>query len=144
MIQTWDEPLKPNLNSPQHRPNLKKLFVNQQVDYFSQNTLLPLLYHRQFHFSVVFHFATLHGSPLYSDSSDRAIFHAMGKWSFWLSLLIIPVAGLVPRFIVKVFSQYYFPSDVQIAREAEKFGTFSDWERGELEMNPLPQNPLQR
>ncbi|KAJ8447209.1 hypothetical protein Cgig2_030440 [Carnegiea gigantea] len=73
-----------------------------------------------------------------------AIFHVMGRWSFWLSLLIIAVAGLVPRFIVIVFSQYYFPSDVQIAREAEKFGTFSDWERGEIQMNPLPLNSQQR
>jgi len=61
----------------------------------------------------------------------------MGKLTFWLCLVAIPVAGLIPRFVVKVFGQYYCPSDVQIAKEAEKFGTFSDWESGEIEMNPL-------
>lgn len=66
-----------------------------------------------------------------------AIFNVMGKLTFWLCLLAIPVAGLIPHFAVKVFSQYYCPSDIQIAKEAEKFGTFSDWENGEIEMSPL-------
>lgn len=68
----------------------------------------------------------------------RAIFHAMGNLSTWLCLLIVPVVGLIPRFVVKVFSQRFCASDIQIAREAEKNGTFSDWEFGEIEMNQLP------
>ncbi|KMS95953.1 hypothetical protein BVRB_003610 [Beta vulgaris subsp. vulgaris] len=67
-----------------------------------------------------------------------AIFHAMGNLSTWLCLLIVPVVGLIPRFVVKVFSQRFCASDIQIAREAEKNGTFSDWEFGEIEMNQLP------
>ncbi|XP_021759697.1 phospholipid-transporting ATPase 1-like [Chenopodium quinoa] len=70
-----------------------------------------------------------------------AMFYAMGKWSSWFCLLIVPVAGIIPRFVIKVFGQRFFPGDILIAREAEKFGTFSDWERG-IEMNQWPSNGL--
>lgn len=62
----------------------------------------------------------------------------MGRWSSWFCLLIVPVAGIVPRLVVKAFAQRFCPSDIQIAREAEKFGRLSDWERVEIEMNQLP------
>ncbi|KAK9735052.1 hypothetical protein RND81_04G180700 [Saponaria officinalis] len=70
-----------------------------------------------------------------------AIFHVMGRWSFWFCLLIVPIAGMIPRFTAKVFEQRFCPNDVQIAKEAEKLGTFSGWENGETEMSRLQEPP---
>lgn len=58
---------------------------------------------------------------------------------FWVCLLGITVGGLVPRFVVKAFIQYCKPNDIQIAREAEKFGNVREsWQRdSEIEMNPV-------
>lgn len=39
--------------------------------------------------------------------------------TYWLSILLITVIGLLPRFVFKVFHQIFWPSDIQIAREAE-------------------------
>ncbi|CAO2833067.1 unnamed protein product [Amaranthus hypochondriacus] len=66
-----------------------------------------------------------------------AIFHTLGRGSAWLCLIIAPVASIIPRFIFKVFGQRFFPGDIQIAREAEKLGTLSDWEHGDIQMNQL-------
>uniref|UniRef100_A0A5B7BT59 Phospholipid-transporting ATPase n=1 Tax=Davidia involucrata TaxID=16924 RepID=A0A5B7BT59_DAVIN len=66
-----------------------------------------------------------------------AIFHLVKTGLFWLCLLGIPVATMIPRFVVKIFIQYYRPSDVQIAREAEKFGNFRELGGAEIEMNPI-------
>ncbi|KAA8544851.1 hypothetical protein F0562_019635 [Nyssa sinensis] len=66
-----------------------------------------------------------------------AIFHLVKTGLFWLCLLGILVATMIPRFVVKIFVQYYKPSDVQIAREAEKFGNFRELESAEIEMNPI-------
>ncbi|XP_059652856.1 phospholipid-transporting ATPase 1 [Cornus florida] len=66
-----------------------------------------------------------------------AIFHLVRTGLFWLCLLGIPVAAMIPRFVVKALVQYYRPSDVQIAREAEKFGNFRNFEGAEIEMNPI-------
>ncbi|KAI4339311.1 hypothetical protein MLD38_024268 [Melastoma candidum] len=63
-----------------------------------------------------------------------AIFHIGKTKLFWTLLLIVVVAALTPRFLVKVLYQYYQPNDIQIAREAEKFGTFGQVEQSELEM----------
>ncbi|KAK4766163.1 hypothetical protein SAY87_007805 [Trapa incisa] len=70
-----------------------------------------------------------------------AIFHAAGTWVFWLCLLAIIVAALVPRLVVKFFHQYYCPSDIQIAREAEKYGRLRDHGTVEIEMNPILEPP---
>ncbi|MQL77803.1 hypothetical protein Taro_010236 [Colocasia esculenta] len=51
-----------------------------------------------------------------------AIFHIMGTGLFWFCLLGILVAAMVPRFALKVFNEHLMPSDIQIARELEKFG----------------------
>lgn len=64
-----------------------------------------------------------------------AIFYLAKTGLFWLCLLGIIVAAVVPRFIVKVFSQCYFPSDIQISREAEKFGSSRQLGVAEIEMN---------
>ncbi|XP_071725198.1 phospholipid-transporting ATPase 1-like [Rutidosis leptorrhynchoides] len=64
-----------------------------------------------------------------------AFFMVVKKVSFWLCLLAIIVGSLVPRLVVKVLSQLYCPSDVQICREVEKFGNGTSGE--ELEMNNM-------
>ena len=56
---------------------------------------------------------------------------------------------VLPRFVVKVLCQYLFPSDIQIAREAEKFGFSRELGGGgsmQIEMNPIlePQQRLSR
>ncbi|PKI76557.1 hypothetical protein CRG98_003016 [Punica granatum] len=66
-----------------------------------------------------------------------AIFHIGGTPVFWWCLLIIVIAALVPHFVVKFIYQYYFPCDIQIAREAEKFGNLRGHGAIEIEMNPI-------
>ncbi|KAJ8898895.1 hypothetical protein K2173_008204 [Erythroxylum novogranatense] len=39
--------------------------------------------------------------------------------TYWLTILIIIVVALLPRFVLKVGYQTFWPSDIQIAREAE-------------------------
>ncbi|CAL5381428.1 unnamed protein product [Camellia sinensis] len=63
-----------------------------------------------------------------------AIVHLAQTGLFWLCLLGIPIGALIPRFVVKFFVQYYRADDIQIAREAEKFGGFGG---AEIEMNPI-------
>ncbi|CAK7325137.1 unnamed protein product [Dovyalis caffra] len=72
-----------------------------------------------------------------------AIFNIMGEWSFWECLLCIIIAALLPRFVVKVLYQYFTPDDIQIAREAEKFGRLRDI-AVEVEMNPIMEPPPRR
>ncbi|XP_020583022.1 phospholipid-transporting ATPase 1 [Phalaenopsis equestris] len=55
-----------------------------------------------------------------------AIFHVMATWLFWFCLAAILVAGMVPRFMMKAFSEFFFPNDIQIAREQEKFGNVNE------------------
>ncbi|KAL8517020.1 hypothetical protein ACS0TY_015307 [Phlomoides rotata] len=47
------------------------------------------------------------------------IYHLMKTPAYWLSILLITVIGLLPRFVFKVCHQIFWPSDIQIAREAE-------------------------
>ncbi|KAL4578028.1 hypothetical protein LXL04_014143 [Taraxacum kok-saghyz] len=64
-----------------------------------------------------------------------AIFHLAGDGLFWICLIGIVVASLIPRFVVKTLMQRYKPTDVQIAGEAEKFGGLIESRSGEIEMN---------
>ncbi|KAF2294813.1 hypothetical protein GH714_020181 [Hevea brasiliensis] len=66
-----------------------------------------------------------------------AIFDIAKEGSFWLCLLAIVVAALLPRFVVKVLYQHFSPSDIQITREAEKFGSRREFGAVEIEMNPI-------
>ncbi|CAL5196503.1 unnamed protein product [Lathyrus oleraceus] len=50
-----------------------------------------------------------------------AIFDVAGTVLFWLCLIGIQIAALLPRFVVKFIHQYYCPNDIQISREVEKF-----------------------
>ncbi|PWA57300.1 P-type ATPase, HAD-like domain protein [Artemisia annua] len=65
-----------------------------------------------------------------------AIFDLGSKGSFWICLLGIQIAAVVPRFVIKMFIQHCKPSDIQIAREAEKFGNSLELRGQEVEMNP--------
>ncbi|KAK3015805.1 hypothetical protein RJ639_007230 [Escallonia herrerae] len=47
------------------------------------------------------------------------IYHLAKFPTYWLSILLITVLALLPRFIFKVIRQTFWPSDIQIAREAE-------------------------
>ncbi|KAK4836009.1 hypothetical protein QYF36_017398 [Acer negundo] len=69
-----------------------------------------------------------------------AIFNVANTGLFWLCLLAIIVAALIPRFVVKVLYQYYYPCDVQIAREFENSGQ-GEFGAVEIEMNPILDPP---
>lgn len=66
-----------------------------------------------------------------------AIFHISTTGLFWLCFIAVIIMAMVPRFVIKVFRQYLRPSDVQIAREAEKFCISNEFVRRDLEMNPI-------
>ena len=72
-----------------------------------------------------------------------AIFQVGKTWMFWFCLLAIVVTSLLPRFAIKFLVEYYRPSDVRIAREAEKLGTFRESQPVGVEMN-LIQDPPRR
>ncbi|KAK6121579.1 hypothetical protein DH2020_044674 [Rehmannia glutinosa] len=65
-----------------------------------------------------------------------AFFHIADTKLFWVCLLGITVGALVPHFAVK-FVQYYRPNNIQIAREAEKFGNSRESPDAQIEMNPI-------
>ncbi|XP_010529256.1 PREDICTED: phospholipid-transporting ATPase 1-like [Tarenaya hassleriana] len=60
------------------------------------------------------------------------IYYLVTTARYWLTILLIIVVGLLPRFLVKVMSQAFWPSDIQIAREAERL----DKRRGFLRRKP--------
>ncbi|KAF3957322.1 hypothetical protein CMV_017661 [Castanea mollissima] len=66
-----------------------------------------------------------------------AIFEVAKTATFWLCLLACVIVGLIPRFVVKYLYQYYSPCDVQIAREAEKFGNLREVGDVQIEMNAI-------
>lgn len=47
------------------------------------------------------------------------IYHLVTTRTYWLTILLITVIALLPRFLCKVIGQIFRPSDIQIAREAE-------------------------
>ncbi|KAM7467897.1 hypothetical protein LguiB_015459 [Lonicera macranthoides] len=47
------------------------------------------------------------------------IYHLANSPTYWLSILLITVLAMLPRFFFKVIHQTFWPSDIQIAREAE-------------------------
>ncbi|KAK4342597.1 hypothetical protein RND71_038413 [Anisodus tanguticus] len=50
----------------------------------------------------------------------NTIYQLVKSPSYWFLILLIIVVALLPRFILKVIHQFFCPSDIQIAREAEK------------------------
>ncbi|XP_010938029.2 phospholipid-transporting ATPase 1 isoform X1 [Elaeis guineensis] len=47
------------------------------------------------------------------------IYHLAISRTYWLTILLITILALLPRFFCKVIQQTFWPSDIQIAREAE-------------------------
>ncbi|KAJ8753931.1 hypothetical protein K2173_000185 [Erythroxylum novogranatense] len=47
------------------------------------------------------------------------IYHLAKSLTYWLTILIIIVVALLPRFLVKIVYQTFWPPDIQLAREAE-------------------------
>ncbi|KAL4606488.1 hypothetical protein ACB092_09G106300 [Castanea dentata] len=47
------------------------------------------------------------------------IYHLAKSPTYWLTILLITVVALLPRFFFKVVRQTFWPSDIQIARELE-------------------------
>ncbi|KAK9986313.1 hypothetical protein SO802_031264 [Lithocarpus litseifolius] len=47
------------------------------------------------------------------------IYHLAKSPTYWLTILLITVVALLPRFLFKVVRQTFWPSDIQIARELE-------------------------
>ncbi|KAK7340060.1 hypothetical protein VNO77_20752 [Canavalia gladiata] len=47
------------------------------------------------------------------------IYHLAKSPTYWITILLIIIVGLLPRFTCKVVCQIFWPSDIQIAREAE-------------------------
>ncbi|XP_011622669.1 phospholipid-transporting ATPase 1 [Amborella trichopoda] len=47
------------------------------------------------------------------------IYHLALFPTYWLNILLITVLALLPRFLLKVLQQMFWPSDIQIARENE-------------------------
>ncbi|XP_009391641.2 phospholipid-transporting ATPase 1 [Musa acuminata AAA Group] len=68
-----------------------------------------------------------------------AIFHIMGTGLFWLCLLGIIIAGMLPRFTTKALTEYFMPNDIQIARELEKYQNINAATTSEIPMSTLSQ-----
>ncbi|KAI4341884.1 hypothetical protein MLD38_026556 [Melastoma candidum] len=47
------------------------------------------------------------------------IYHLAASPPYWLTIILITIIALLPRFLVKIVYQRFWPSDIQIAREAE-------------------------
>ncbi|KAH9603626.1 hypothetical protein KSS87_014153 [Heliosperma pusillum] len=47
------------------------------------------------------------------------IYHLAASPTYWLTILLILIVALLPRFLYKVVYEMFWPSDIQIAREAE-------------------------
>ncbi|KAE9617147.1 hypothetical protein Lal_00034146 [Lupinus albus] len=71
-----------------------------------------------------------------------AIYHSAGTGLFWLCLLGTVVTALLPRFVVKYVYQYYFPNNIQISREVEKYGNTRANGGGQIEMHSISDAPL--
>lgn len=59
-------------------------------------------------------------------TSDRTIYHLAVSETYWLTILLTVTVALLPRFLWKVIQQRVWPSDIQIAREAEILRKSSD------------------
>ncbi|GAB2272075.1 hypothetical protein Dimus_006894 [Dionaea muscipula] len=56
------------------------------------------------------------------------IYHLATSPTYWLTILLIIIVALLPRFLCKVLYQIIWPSDIQIARESEALRTRSNLE----------------
>lgn len=47
------------------------------------------------------------------------IYHLVSSKPYWLTIIIVTITAVLPRFLCKVIQHIVWPSDIQIAREAE-------------------------
>ncbi|PUZ41284.1 hypothetical protein GQ55_9G491700 [Panicum hallii var. hallii] len=66
-----------------------------------------------------------------------AIYKVMGTGLFWALLLAVTVVGMIPHFAAKAFTEYFTPSDIQIAREMEKSQDTHDATHPEVQMSSV-------
>jgi phospholipid-transporting ATPase len=59
------------------------------------------------------------------------IYNIGASLTYWITILLIIILGLLPRFLGKVIYQMLWPSDIQIAREAEILRKILPKQRGE-------------
>ncbi|MBA0856036.1 hypothetical protein Goshw_022495, partial [Gossypium schwendimanii] len=59
------------------------------------------------------------GGTYWAISPHVTIYHLVKSPTYWLTILLIIIVALLPRFLFKVIHQIFWPSDIQIAREAE-------------------------
>jgi phospholipid-transporting ATPase len=52
-------------------------------------------------------------------SFGRTIYHLAKSPTYWLTIFLTIVIGLLPHFLFKLVHHHFWPSDIQIAREAE-------------------------
>ncbi|KAH8505874.1 hypothetical protein H0E87_012901 [Populus deltoides] len=55
------------------------------------------------------------------------IYHLTKLPTYWLTIFLIIVSALLPRFLLKLVHHHFWPSDIQIAREAEILGRGPDY-----------------
>ncbi|KAJ6922656.1 phospholipid-transporting ATPase 1-like isoform X1 [Populus alba x Populus x berolinensis] len=55
------------------------------------------------------------------------IYHLTKSPTYWLTIFLIIVSALLPRFLLKLVHHHFWPSDIQIAREAEIMGRGPDY-----------------
>ena len=67
----------------------------------------------------------------------RSLRNTANKAPYWLDLLLIIVAALGPRFVVKFVHQHFFPSDIQIAYEAQQRGRLASLGERPMELSEV-------
>lgn len=71
------------------------------------------------------------------------MYHAWGDARYWLNVLLVPLLCVLPRYLVKVCRQWYFPTAVHVARAqqlARQGGGFSRVGGG-TQLGGMPRTP---
>lgn len=70
----------------------------------------------------------------------RVVFHMSGSIRFWFTLVLTVILALLPRFCIKLLKQWFWPSDLHIAREAEILHRISQQEVTNMELREVTQS----
>ena len=68
---------------------------------------------------------------------SRSLRNTASKAFYWLDLVLIVVAALGPRFVAKYAIQRFFPSDIQIAYEAQQRGRLASMGERPMELSEV-------
>ncbi|KAJ7285463.1 hypothetical protein O6H91_Y332300 [Diphasiastrum complanatum] len=66
------------------------------------------------------------------------IYHMIGTTVYWLDIMLVIILALLPRFCVKVLWHRFWPSDVELAREAELRGRLGRNTHSPVELSIVP------